>query len=249
MSQLALATEADVSPRHISFLETGRANPSREMVLHLAQTLEVPLRERNALLLAAGFAPVYRESNLDSPELAPARAALDAILRQQEPYPAVVMNRHWDILLTNRGASRFFNLLLGENAAAAPGNVVRLIFSPTGLRPFVVNWDEVAEALIGRVHREAVGGVVDAATATLLRDALASPGVPARWRTPNLERVIVPLIPIIFQHGSHQWSFFSTVMTLGTPQDITLQEVRIECFFPLDEATKKYALELATRET
>lgn len=248
MSQLALATEADVSPRHVCFLETGRARPSREMVLHLADTLEVPLRERNALLLAAGFAPIYRESHLDAPELAPARAALDAIVRQQEPFPAVVMNRHWDILLTNRAASRFFRLLLGDAAAAGPANIVRQIFSPSGLRPHIVNWEEVAEALIGRVHREAVGGVVDEATASLLRDVLAFPDVPAHWRMLNLDTPFAPLIPVIFRQESRTFNYFSTVTTLGTPQDITLQEIRIECFFPTDEETARQARELARQE-
>jgi transcriptional regulator with XRE-family HTH domain len=245
MSQLALAAESDVTPRHICFIETGRARPSREMVLHLADTLEVPFRERNALLLAAGFAPIYRESNLDAPELAPARAALDAILRQQEPYPAVVMNRHWDILATNRAAARFFGLLLGDVTAAEPANVVRLIFSPNGLRPYIVNWDDVAEALIGRVHRESVGGVVDETTAALLRNVLAYPDVPTQWSMLNLDRPFAPLIPVVFRQGSRTFSYFSTVTTLGTPQDITLQEIRIECFFPLDEETKRQARELA----
>ena len=245
LSQLALATEADVTPRHVCFLETGRARPSREMVLHLADTLEVPLRERNALFLAAGFAPIYRESDLDAPELAPARAALDAILRQQEPYPAVVMNRHWDVLLTNQAAARFFALMLGVNASPAPANVVHLIFSPTGLRPFVVNWEDVAEALIGRVHREAVGGIVDEVTEQLLRDVLAYPDVPARWRTLSLDKPIAPLVPVNFQLGSRSFNYFSTVTTLGTPQDITLQEIRIECFFPADEGTERHARDLA----
>ena len=245
LSQLGLAIEADVSPRHVSFMETGRARPSREMVLHIADTLQVPLRERNGLLLAAGFAPIYRESNLDAPELAPARAALDAILRQQEPYPAVVMNRYWDISASNRAAARFFSLLLGEVAASQPANVVRLVFSPTGLRPHIVNWPEVAEALLGRVHREAVGGVVDEGTEALLRDVLAYPDVPGDWRTLNLDKPTAPIISIIFRHGRHTFSYFSTVTTLGTPQDITLQEIRIESFFPHDAETARLAQELS----
>lgn len=245
LSQLALAVEADVSPRHICFLETGRARPSREMVLHLAEALAVPLRERNILLLAAGFAPVYLESDLDAPELAPARTALDAMLRQQEPFPAVVMNRRWDILLANQAAARFFALFLGDDRESQPANVVRLVFSPAGLRPWIVNWEEVAEALIGRVHREAVGGVVDEATTTLLREILASPGVPERWRKPHLAAPIAPLIPVIFRQGERTFRYFSTVTTLGTPQDVTLQEIRVESFFPLDEETTRLARELA----
>jgi transcriptional regulator with XRE-family HTH domain len=247
MSQLALAMEAEVSPRHICFLETGRAKPSRDMVLQLSAALDVPLRERNALLLAAGFAPMYEETDLDAAELAPARAALDAILEQQEPFPAVVMNRHWTILKTNQAAARFFGFLLGDRASEGPANVVRMMFSPSGLRPFVANWERVAETLIERVHREAVGSVVDEATAELLKEVLAYPGVPPRWRTPSLDRPLLPLIPVTFEKGGLTFSFFSAVTTLGTPQDITLQEIRIECFFPLDAETREHARALAAR--
>ncbi len=244
MSQLALATEAEVSPRHVCFIETGRARPSREMVLQLAGALDVPLRERNALLLAAGYAPMYRESNLDAPELAPARAALDAILRQQEPFPAVVMNRYWDILTSNGAASRFFGFLLDPAPASGPANVLRMMFDPEGLRPYVVNWEAAAEALIRRVHREAVGGAPDGPTIALLDELLAYPDVPRSWRKPNPETPLLPVIPVTFRKGSRTFAYFSTVTTLGTAQDVTLQELRIECFFPLDGETERQAAEL-----
>lgn len=243
-SQLALATEADVSPRHICFLETGRARPSRDMVLLLASTLDIPLRERNLLLLAAGFAPAYRETQLDSPELGPVRGALQAILRQQEPYPAVVMNRSWDILTSNDAASRFFGFLLDPAPASGPANVIRMMFDPHGLRPFVVNWEAVAEALVTRIHREAVGGAPDPATVQLLEEVLAFPGVPRRWRRPNPETPLLPVIPVSFRKGAKTFSYFSTVTTLGTAQDVTLQELRIECFFPMDAETEQNAEEL-----
>src|SRR5262245_56751334 len=140
LSQLALAHEAEVSPRHICFLETGRARPSRDMIVLLAAVLDVPLRERNALLLAAGFAPMYGEARLHAREVGAVRRALDAILQKQEPYPAVVMNRHWDILDTNAAAKGFFGMLLGPRADTAPANVLRLMFHPDGLRPHVANW-------------------------------------------------------------------------------------------------------------
>ena len=245
MSQLALAIEADVSPRHICFIETGRARPSREMVLLLASALEVPLRERNVLLLAAGYAPAYRETDLDSPELDSVRAALQAILRQQEPHPAVVMNRTWDILTSNAAASRFFGFLLDPEPASGPANVIRMMFDPSGLRPFVVNLEEVAEALITRIHREAVGGAPHEATIRLLEEVLAFPGVPRRWQRPSLERPLSPVIPVTFRKGSKTFAYFSTVTTLGTAQDVTLQELRIECFFPLDAETVFNAEELA----
>ena len=244
MSQLALALEADVSPRHVSFVETGRARPSREMVLQLANALDIPLRERNAVLLAAGYAPTYAESALDAPALASVRRALDAILAKQEPYPAVVMNRSWDILTSNAAAARFFGFLLGEQPMPSPANVVRLMFDPHGLRPFVVNWESVAETLVGRVHREAVGSVVDAPTTRLMEEVMAYPGVPSRWARPDPVSQRLPVIPIEFVRASTRFTFFSAVTTLGTPQDVTLQELRIECFFPMDAETEANIREL-----
>lgn len=245
MSQLSLATEADVSARHLSFLETGRANPSREMVVLLATVLRVPLRERNSLLLAAGYAPVYREARLDAPELGPVSRALAAILRQQEPFPAVVMNRHWDILDMNQGAQRFFGLLLGAGAPAPPLNVLRLMFDPNAMRPHVENWHAVAESLLERLHREATGGVKDDVTLALLAEVLAYPGVPPELRKPNLALPLLPVLPIRFRHGTTTYDFFSTVTTLGTPQDVTVEELRIECFFPAGPETERLARALA----
>ena len=142
------------------------------MVLLLADTLDVPLRERNALLLAAGFAPMFRESTLDDRELVPVRTAIDAILKQQEPFPAVVMNRHWDIVATNGAATRFFSMLLDGRTPHGAGNILRLMFHPDGLRPFVENWEAVAQTLIRRVHREALGGTLDDAGQELLSEVL-----------------------------------------------------------------------------
>jgi len=245
LSQLALATEAEISARHLCFVETGRANPSREMVLLLASVLDVPLRERNVLLLAAGFAPVYQESSMAAPELAAVRRALEAILDQQEPFPAVVMNRAWDVVQTNRAAERFFGFLLGPRAAAGPSNVLRMMFDPGALRPFVANWEAVAESLVHRVHREAVGGVPDPATRALLAEILDYPGVPRAWHTARPPAPALPVVPVNFHKEGRELNFFSTVTTLGTPQDITVQEIRIECFFPADDRTRRAARELA----
>ncbi|HMB93351.1 MAG TPA: helix-turn-helix transcriptional regulator [Rhodothermales bacterium] len=243
MSQLALALEAEVSPRHVSFVETGRSQPSREMILLLAGTLDIPLREQNALLLAAGYAPIYEEAppDLASDKLAPVRAALDAILAHQEPYPAVVMNRHWDILLTNRAAERFFGMLLEGTTWEGSPNVVRMMFNPDALRPFVKNWKAVARTLIQRIHREAVGGVLDDTTTALLEEVLALPGVPATWKTPNADQPLSPVIPMTFEKDDRVFNFFSTVTTFGTPQDVLLQEIRIESFFPHDAETRRQA--------
>jgi len=246
-SQLELAIEARVSPRHVSFVETGRSIPSREMVLALATALDVPLRERNALLLAAGYAPIYREAPLDAPELEAARHALALILEHQEPYPAVVMNRYWDVLDANEAARDFLGFLSGDAAPAAPLNVVRQMLRPDGLRPHVTNWEEVAESLVQRVHREALGGVADERTRGLLAEVTAYPGVPARWRTFDPGVALGPLVPICFAKDDVVARYFSTVTTIGTAQDVTLQELRVECFFPADAATRDGAQALRAR--
>lgn len=241
LSQVALAAEAAVSLRHLSFLETGRARPSRAMVLKLADVLDVPLRDRNTLLLSAGFAPEYAESPLDAPALAAVRAALDAILAQQEPYPALVMDRGWDIRHANGAARRFFAFLHNGRPAEPPGppNVLRRMFHPDGVRPHVTNWPEVAEALVGRVRREALGGVTDERAREILDEVLGYPGVPAGLRTLDVTGPLLPIVPIRYARDGVRFAFFSTVTTLGTPQDVTLQELRIECFHPMDDETRE----------
>lgn len=240
MSQLALAVEAGVTPRHVSFVESGRATPSREMVLVLARTLDVPLRERNQMLLAAGYAPIYPETGIAEPAISQVRAALDRVLRHHEPFPAVVMDRHWNLMLTNTPAASMFGWLLGNTPSTSPANVLRLMFDPGGLRPYVTNWEQVGQALIQRVHREAVGGVPDDQTAALLNEVLAMPGIPARWRTPDFTATPTPVVPVQFRKGRLGVSYFSMVTTVGTPQDVTAQEIRLESFFPADEATERH---------
>jgi hypothetical protein len=215
------------------------------MVLQLADALTVPLRERNALLLTAGFAPIFTESKLDDPQLASVRSALDAILKQQEPFPAVVMNRSWDIVGSNEAAIRFFELMLDGRKPGGTPNVLRLMFDPEGLRPAVVNWDEVARSLIHRLHREAVEGVLEPAARILLKELFAFPEVPTHWRVPDFEAALLPILPIRFRQGKQDFQFFSAVTVFGTPQDITLQELRIECFFPADEKTRAATKRLA----
>jgi hypothetical protein len=198
----------------------------------------VPLRERNQLLLAAGYAPLYRETGVEEPAMAQVRAALDRVLRHHEPFPAVVLDRHWDILMANAAATAMFAWLLGRERSERPANVLRLMFDPDGLRPFVANWEQVAEALDQRAHREAIGGVPDPRTAALLQELLALPGVPDRWRTPDLTAAPLPVIPLEFRKGRLAVSYFSMVTTVGTPQDITAEEIRLESFFPADQATE-----------
>jgi transcriptional regulator with XRE-family HTH domain len=247
MSQLALATEAGVSARHLSFLETGRAQPSREMVQLLAGMLDVPLGERNALLVSAGYAPLYGERPLGAPELEPVRRALQFIMRQQEPYPALVLDGQWNVVLKNEGAHRIFEHFRSPMHNGETINVMRTVFDPGGLRPFIVNWEEVAECLMCAVHREvaATGSV----GVTRLRDELlAYPGVPARWGTPEAVSPMAPLVSMQLRKGDLSLAFFSMITMLGTPRDVTLQQLKIECFFPADAITEQVARRLAMPE-
>ena len=255
LSQLELGMEAAVSSRHISFIETGRAKPSREMVLILAKVLDVPLRERNLLLHAAGYAPFYSETSLDDPQMAQVRRALELILEQQEPFGAIVFDRHWDIVMVNAAYVRFTNLLLGAgHTAAVPltvippprPNLLHSLFDPAGWRSFIINWDLVARSLLPRVHREIVLEK-DPATRELLNAILAYPGVPKRWREPDFESPQDVIIPIEMRFGDQTLRLFSTITTLASPHDITLQELRIESFHPADEVTADLARLIAAQ--
>ena len=246
MSQLGLAVEAEISPRHLSFLETGRAQPSREMLLLLSRVLEVPPRGRNELLTAAGYAPIYRETALEAPEMAQARRALDFMLRQQEPYPAMVLDRHWNILMTNEAMNRVMSLFLDPTAVAAAGapNAIRLSYHPQGLRPFIVNWEATAATFIQWLQRDLLRAG-DAETRRLLDELLSYPDVPRQWRALDLDASTAPFLAMELCRGDVRLSFFTMLASLGTPYDITLHELRIECFFPADEATEEALRRLA----
>ncbi len=237
LSQLDLALDADISTRHLSCVETGRAQPSREMVLRLAETLQVPLRERNALLLAAGYAPVYRHTNLDAPEIEAARRAVELLMAQLEPYPVLVVDRHWNTLRMNTGAKRFFAFFPGCDSVT-PHNGVRLVFHPRGLRPFVENWESVAARIIQRVHREAAANPADERMKCFLEELLSYPDVPNRWRMLDLGDTAPPFLTINYRWKNCTLRLFSTLTTFGTALDVALQETRIESFFPADEATR-----------
>jgi transcriptional regulator with XRE-family HTH domain len=243
MSQLDLSLAADVSARHLSYVETGRAQPSREMVARLADVLGMPLRERNALMIAAGYAPEYRESSLTTGAMAPVRRALEYLLAQQEPYPAFVMNRHWDVVLANGGVSRLFGLLRGGPPKHA--NIVRQILDPDDMRPFVANWDEVARDVIRHLQAEVAAVPSDAKARALLDEVLAYPGVPAHWRTREPGASPLPLLTTNFRGGGTELRFLSTFATFGTARDVTIDELRIECLFPADEATAALCRSLA----
>ena len=245
LSQLSLALDAEISARHLSFLETGRANPSREMVLLLARVLEVPPRGRNELLLAAGYAPVYHERGLDAPEMAQVRRALEFTLRQQEPYPALVVDGRWNILMSNEGSSRLMGLFLdpAEAAALGPPNALRLFYHPRGMRPFIVNWQATAGALIQWLHRDMLRGHPE--TARLLDELLSYPDVPKAWRTLDLDAPAAPFLAVELAKDDVHLTFFSTLTSLGVPYDITLDELRVECFFPADEGSEALMRRLA----
>jgi transcriptional regulator with XRE-family HTH domain len=247
LSQLALAMEAEVSARHLSFVETGRAQPSREMVLLLARTLDVPARARNELLIAAGFAPVYRERGLEAPELADVRRALDFMLRQQEPFPALVVDGGWNIALSNGGAQRLLGLFLSpaEIAAVGPPNAMRLFYHPRGMRPYIVNWEATAAALIQWLHRDVMRGVGEPETGRLLEELLSYPDVPRQWRALDLDAATAPFLAVELAKGDVRLSFFSLLAGLGVPYDITLHELRVECFFPADAASEARLRRLA----
>ncbi|MGH7346681.1 MAG: helix-turn-helix domain-containing protein, partial [Candidatus Rokuibacteriota bacterium] len=238
MSQLGLALEAEISTRHLSFLETGRTQPSREMLLLLSRVLEVPLRSRNELLIAAGYAPVYRETGLDAPEMAQVKQALGFMLRQQEPLPAMVLDRHWNILMTNEAMGKMMGLFLDPAASAAlgPPNAMRLSYHPQALRPYIVNWEATAAAFIQWLHRDLLR-TGDDETRRLLDELLSYPDVPRQWQLLDLDASTAPFLAIELRKGDVGFSFFTVLASLGTPYDITLHELRIECFFAADAAT------------
>ncbi|KAB2349800.1 helix-turn-helix domain-containing protein [Actinomadura rudentiformis] len=237
MSQLDLASAAMTTPRHMSFLETGRSNPSREMVLRLAGALDVPLRDRNGLLLAAGFAPLFPHRSLDDPALDRVTMAVGRMLQQHDPFPAIVLDRGWDLLRANRGAARLFGELMAPDPIPDGVNVLRLILEPGPVRDGIANWDQVAPALLERARREAVGGVLDLATAELVQELRARPEVEALTAAAPALAPLVPVIDVHFRLGDDRLRFFSVVSSIGTPVDVTAQELRVEAFFPSDDET------------
>lgn len=237
VSQLDLAIAAEVSTRHLSFVETGRARPSREMVLRLGEHLDVPLRERNHLLLAAGYAPVYREGELGDPEMTAARSALRQVLTGHEPYPAVVVDRMWNLVDGNAGMA-----LLTEGTApellAPPANILRIALHPAGMASRVLNLGQLRADLLGRLRRQ-VDATADPGLAELLAEVR---GYPCADPVPEAE---VPgdsavFVPLRLRHRDTELSFFSTIATFGAPLDVTLSELAIESFYPADAATGEY---------
>jgi transcriptional regulator with XRE-family HTH domain len=236
-SQLDLSVDADVSQRHLSFLESGRAQPSREMVLQLAQALDLPLRERNRLLMSAGFAGVYPQRRLDAADMQPVRSALELLIRHHEPMPAIVVDRAWNVFMANAAVPRLFGLMGDLDEAwkrvcgDGPRNVLKLTFHEAGLRPFIRNFAEVAPPLLARTAREALE---HPQVHEVLEEILGYPGIPKRWRSIDLHAPGLPVLPTELHANGVTLRMFSMLSTFGTPQDVTADELRVESFFPAD---------------
>jgi hypothetical protein len=202
----------------------------------LATTLDVPLRQHNALLLAAGFAPIWRETDLSAPELAGVRAALDFVMAQQEPFPAVAVDRHWNLLQSNKGAIRLVEFLVGPLAEGTRVNLADALVAPDVLRPFLLNWEDVVRYFIRSVEADAAADGTPE-TAALLERLLSYQGVKQALKSNAEDTAGSPVLSMHFRKDEISLQLFTTIATLGTPRDITLQELRIECFFPIDPDT------------
>jgi transcriptional regulator with XRE-family HTH domain len=235
LSQLDLSLDAGISARHLSYIETGRAHPSREMIARLAEALQIPLRDRNPLLLAAGFAPMYPETSLAAPELAQVHRAVQYILRQQEPFPALVHDRHWNVKMMNTGCQLLLHWLFGDREIEP--NALRFVLQPDGLRRYLANWEEVAQDMIAQTHRQVAASPADEVIRALLAEVLAYPDVPSRWGLQNGAHT-APLLTTTWRKGDQEFRFFTTWTTFGTPHNVTLDELRIECSFPADGETE-----------
>ena len=245
LTQIELAVDANVSARHLCFLETGRSQPSREMVQLLGSALDLPLEERNALHVAAGFVPPYGDKGLAADNLQPVQQALDFMLRQQEPYPGIVVDGRWDVRMRNQGSARLLKPFRDsyQMEAGIADNAMHVVFHPKGLRPFIVNWEEFAGQMMQILHRDVAQG--SRAAARLFDEIMAYPGLPAGWRHPRQASAASPVMMIHLAKGDFRLAFFSTFTTLAMPTDAALQQIKIECFFPADDATAEIARQMA----
>ena len=247
-SQLELAAEAGVSQRHLSFLETGRSSASREMLIHLGAVLNVPLRDRNTMLSAAGFAPEYQERSLEDPEMHSIRRTVELMIERHDPYPAFAIDRHWNILRTTEATGRMMMMLVDPAKAPLEHglNVMRMTLHPDGLRPWIVNWDEVASELIDRVHRDAAAYPNDSTMQQLADEMLSYPDVADHLSAADPDHTPDLVLPVHFKKGDFEVRTFSTLTTIGSPLDITVQEMMIEMLFPADQASEETFQRLAT---
>lgn len=241
LSQLALATVADVSQRHVSFLETGRAKPSREMVIHLAIALDVPLRERNAMLTSAGYSPEYGETSLTEPALDQVRGVLETMLRSHQPFPAIVVDRAWDVVLANESAMRFTASMIDPTSPVVTEgmNAIKLVLHPDGVRKHIVNWPEVAAAALRRIDHEIAARPTDTILQNLRTEVRQYPDIALLRSAPQRPAAQDLMVPFHYRIGEAELRLFSTIATIGDAHDITLEELRIESFFAADAETEK----------
>lgn len=250
ISQLDLALAADVSSRHISFLETGRAQPSEKMILRIASTLDVPLRQQNELLRAVGYGNRFKEPELSHQLGAEISRTLDMILTKYHPYPIMVMNRSYDILRTNRATDSLMPHFIADmNQVVFPMNAFRLLFDPLLARSFVVDWPVVAQQLLSRLHRESLSSPEVTGLKTLLDELLDFPDVPDSWRYPDFETPTSATFTIGLRHKHIEVAFLTTVTTFSAPGNITLEDLRIESYFPLDDKTEQVCRDLAVKRS
>ncbi|MBW6421980.1 helix-turn-helix transcriptional regulator [Rhizobium sp. XQZ8] len=242
MSQLDLALEADISQRHLSFIESGRSAPSRDMLLHLAERLGVPLRERNPMLIAAGFAPVFTERKLDDPALAPARRAIDMVLKGHEPFPALAIDRHWTVVAMNAALPPLLTGVEDKSLLEGPVNALRLSLHPQGLAPDIANLREWRDHLLERLHQQ-IAATGDPVLRRLL-DELAAYPVPENAQKPSRDFAGIA-VPMELRTERGLLSFISTTTVFGTPVDVTLSELAVESFFPANDETARLLREMA----
>jgi transcriptional regulator with XRE-family HTH domain len=236
LSQLDCALDAEISQKHLSFIESGRSKPSREMVLRLAQSLRVPLRETNRMMLAAGYAPAYAERPLDDPALAAARAAIDLVLKGHDPYPALAVDRRWNLLAANAAVGRLLALVASPKLLEPPVNVLRLSMDPGGLQPHIVNYGEWRRHLLHRLRQQAEA-TGDPGLHGLYRELAALPASAPIEVPEPAEAGEALVIPFKLRTPAGVLSFISTTTVFGTPLDVTLAEIALEAFYPADRAT------------
>ena len=238
LSQLDLGLAADVSARHISFLETGRAKPSKEMLLTLATALDIPLREQNTMLSAVGFKPAYQEPGLGQNKAID--RVIERMLHKHAPYPMVVMNSAYDLLKFNLSAQKLLQIFIANPAAIKhPLNLYDMLFNPELARPFVQNWETFAKKMLARINREAILSAHDTRLTGLVDQLLSYPGIPSEWRVPDFSTSSEPFLVLELKNKHCHVSFLSIMTTFSAPQNITAQEILIETFFPSDDQTEK----------
>ncbi|HET9038335.1 MAG TPA: helix-turn-helix transcriptional regulator [Myxococcaceae bacterium] len=246
MSQLDLALAAEVSARHVSFLETGRSRPSREMILRLSSTLDVPLREQNAMFRAAGLEEVFPDPAPDAPFPPAVERAIDRMMAQHEPFPLVVFDRKYDIVRLNGGASRLLPIFVADSGALEPPvNAMALLFDPRGARPFIEDWPQAARSMLARLHREVLASGGDAELGALLHRILELPDVPASWKQPDFGIPSEPTLTVRLRRDDTRVAFLTTVTTFSAPQNVALEELHLESWFPLDDQTAEVCGRLA----